>query len=365
MPTYAVCLAIISSALPSPAANSSLEGCANGTSSVRREWSALGKPERLAFVGAVKCLMDKPSQIPQGEAPGALNRYDDFIATHINYTHVIHSNGIFLSWHRHYLHLFEKALQDECGYQGSLPYWNWPWWASDLHSSPLFDGSPTSLGGDGYYNASSEPRANGNYTFPRGNGGGCVAAGPFANTTLHFKRTKGIPTTNDPNKLEYAPHCLTRDLNNGIASEYCSQSRVDGVLASPDIATIQSLLSDFVPGTPIMGPHNGGHYAVGEDMQDQFASPSDPTFWLHHGMIDLLWTRWQAKDPANRQYALDGTVTSLNRPPSQNATLDYMLDFGFLDKSRPVSTFMDVKKEIFDYSYEYVEGKGEPGEYER
>ncbi|PVH98065.1 Di-copper centre-containing protein [Periconia macrospinosa] len=366
-------LAALSPAVAYPASNdASLKsplpgaspGCANDTSSVRREWSTLNKLERLSFISAVKCLMSKPSQLPHDEAPGALNRYDDFVATHINQTHVIHSNGIFLSWHRHFLHLFEKALQDECRYQGTLPYWNWPWWASDLHHSPLFNGSPTSLGGDGYFNASSPPRSNGNYTFPRGSGGGCVHSGPFANTTVHFKNTKGIPSTTPADKLTYAPHCLSRDLNNLIASKYCSQARVDGILESSNIGTFQSLLSDFVPDTDIMGPHNGGHYAIGNNMQDQFASPSDPSFWLHHAMIDLLWTVWQAKDPKQRQYALQGTVTSLNKPPSQNATLTYQLDFGYLDAKQEVWKLMDVQRDIYDYSYEYAEGVAQPEDYD-
>jgi tyrosinase len=322
--------------------------------------SALTTTERLDFISSVKCLMKTPSKIPHQEAPGAISRYDDFLATHINQTQVIHNNGVFLSWHRHFLHLFEKALQEECHFKGTIPYWNWPWWASDLQNSPLFDGSATSLGGDGYCNASAEPRSNGNYTFPRGTGGGCVDSGPFANTTLHFKNFDGLADLVSGEKLEYAPHCLSRDLNNEIAAEYTSQTRVDDLLASLDIATFQSKLSGFVPGTPIMGPHNGGHYALGKDMQDQFASPSDPAFYLHHAMIDNLYTQWQAKDPAQRQYALDGTVTTLNMPPSRNATLGYELDFGFLGEKKRVGELMDVTRGIYCYRYEYDEGAGKP-----
>ncbi|PSN66498.1 tyrosinase central domain protein [Corynespora cassiicola Philippines] len=332
--------------------------CTNNKTKVHKEWSALTGPERIDFISSVKCLMEKPSKIPREEAPGAISRYDDFIGTHINQTHLIHNNGIFLTWHRQYLYLFQKALREECNFQGTLPYWNWPWWASDLHNSPLFDGSPTSLGGDGYYNASAEPLLNGNYTFPRGTGGGCVDTGPFANTTLHFKNFEGLAVP--PNKLEYAPHCLRRDFNNGISRTHNSQEHVDFLLASPDIAAFQSRLSDFIPGTPIMGPHGGGHYAIGKDMQDQFASPSDPAFWLHHAMIDLMYAQWQAKDPHERQYALDGTVTSLNMPPSQNATLDFVLDFGYLGEQKMVFQLMNVDKFDYCYRYEYAEGSSKP-----
>lgn len=34
-------------------------------------------------------------------------------------------------------------------------------------------------------------------------------------------------------------------------------------------------------------------------------------------------------DPAKRQYALDGTNTMLNQPPSANTTLDDIIDLGY------------------------------------
>lgn len=43
-------------------------------------------------------------------------------STHINYTLHTHLSGLFLPWHRHFIHLWETALRDECGYKGFLPY---------------------------------------------------------------------------------------------------------------------------------------------------------------------------------------------------------------------------------------------------
>ena len=136
--------------------------------------------------------MGKPSIIPPGVAPGAISRFDDFIATHINKTLLVHNNGIFISWHRHLLHLFEKALQDECRFKGTLPYFNWPWWAADLKASPIFDGSETSLGGDGAFNASKDIPMKGPLVLPSGNGGGCVDSGPFAKYV--FPSGNSLPT---------------------------------------------------------------------------------------------------------------------------------------------------------------------------
>lgn len=67
---------------------------------------------------------------------GTRSRYDDFVATHINQTMTIHQTGNFLYWHRYFIHFFETALRDECGYEGYLPYWNWGKSAADLKNSP-------------------------------------------------------------------------------------------------------------------------------------------------------------------------------------------------------------------------------------
>lgn len=162
--------------------------------------------------------MNRPSQLPPGLAPGSVSRYDDFTATHINLTLQIHGDGVFLAWHRHFVYLFHQELGKECGYQGTAPYWDWPLWTANLSSSPIFDGSPTSLSEDGEYVADAEVPSFNNVTFPRGSGGGCVRTGPFANLTLPFRnfaqdavfRFNGT-LPND--SLDYAPHCFRRDLS--------------------------------------------------------------------------------------------------------------------------------------------------------
>lgn len=145
---------------------------------VRREWGSLSKPERRAYIDAVLCMQNLPSIIPEGEVPGALSRFDDFLAVHANYSMTIHLDGIFLSWHRQFVWLWETALRDECGYDSYQPYWNWALWADDLAGSPLFDGSDTSLSGDGEY-VDYGGYVIGGADLPHGTGGGCVTSGPF------------------------------------------------------------------------------------------------------------------------------------------------------------------------------------------
>lgn len=81
-------------------------------------------------------MMSKPPITPSSLVPGAMSRYDDFVATHINQTLSIHATGNFLSWHRYFVWTWEKALREECGYQGYQPYWNWGKSAQDPINAP-------------------------------------------------------------------------------------------------------------------------------------------------------------------------------------------------------------------------------------
>lgn len=108
----------------------------------RREWRTLSEPEKLDYVTAVKCLATKPSKLRNN---GTL--YDDFPWVHkhlssksgfsfiflsphleeprrLNNRHLLssaHVSAAFLPWHRQYIHLYEKALREECAFDSDLP----------------------------------------------------------------------------------------------------------------------------------------------------------------------------------------------------------------------------------------------------
>lgn len=95
--------------------------------------------------------------------------------------------------HRYYIWAYEKALREECGYTGTQPYWDWAQTAvTGLEKSPIFDGSDTSLSGNGAYIPGNElgnislPAAPGSNLpplyLPAARGGGCVTSGPFKNS---------------------------------------------------------------------------------------------------------------------------------------------------------------------------------------
>jgi tyrosinase len=47
--------------------------------------------QRIEYTNAILCLQSKPPKSPRDLYPGALNRYDDFVATHETMALELHS----------------------------------------------------------------------------------------------------------------------------------------------------------------------------------------------------------------------------------------------------------------------------------
>ena len=138
-----------------------------------------------------------------------------------------------------------------------------------------------------------------------------------------------------------------------IATHFTNYSDVDYLIyKTRNITDFQNTMDIGGHGI-VFGVHAAGHYTAGPDLFDFFASPSDPAFQLHHGMIDLVYTLWQARDPLNRQYAVSGGSTTFNIPPSPDVTVDHLLNFGTLDHEWRIGDLMDVTKGPYCYRYEY------------
>ncbi|KAI1125549.1 hypothetical protein F5Y10DRAFT_294531 [Nemania abortiva] len=326
----------------------------------RREWSAMSKDERKQYIGAVECLMTKGSRYSPGEIPASDNYYTDFAARHAELALNVHMSGSFLSFHREFISIMEDSLHS-CGYPSDmgLPYWDWPAYiGTPLNESTLFDGSPSSLGGDGVaipgqnsymINADEAPMVfpvlkQGDF-IPTGSGGGCVVEGPFANTTLYLGP---FPITDTRTGLpddwtEKNPHCFTRNLNDAVLQLLNNADRIESLMAAKNITDFQAQLNAI---------HRGGHITVGGPMMDFFVSPLDPAFFLHHGQIDRLWTMWQAQDPASRRYSYNGTDGFMNPPDTPEVTNTTVLDFGVLGG---MVTLEEIANPMAGrYCYQYV-----------
>ncbi|KAJ9621865.1 hypothetical protein H2203_006745 [Taxawa tesnikishii (nom. ined.)] len=297
-------------------------GCTLSKGYARQEWSSLSSTQKTNYINAVLCLQSKPSK-SGSLAPGAKSRYDDFVATHINQTLTIHGTGNFLSWHRYFIYTFEQALRNECGYNSYLPYANWGKYALDLLNAPLFDGSATSISGNGQYEAhdgaaipsAAEP----DIVLPPGNGGGCITTGPFKNMSVNLGPLApvfdDVPANPQPNGLGYNPRCLRRDISAYAARTASSDANSTNLINNyPYIGDFQTVMQgDFAAG--LLGVHTAGHFWVGGDPGgDIFSSPGDPWFWLHHAQIDRTWWIWQNQNPSARTNAIAGTITLNNSP---------------------------------------------------
>ncbi|KAJ5899314.1 hypothetical protein N7495_004058 [Penicillium taxi] len=333
-------LAILAkTALENAKKNIQNDNCTPKKMRVRRDWRAFSSLQKKAYIKSVLCLQSLPSRTPSILVPGARTRYDDFVATHINQTLHIHFTGTFLGWHRWFIYNFESALHDECGYTGDYPYWTWAADAGSMEKSQVFDGSDTSMSGNGAYVANRSDvilslGANAPIYLPPGSGGGCVTSGPFKDYKVNLgPEALALPgnlTATSVNPFDYNPRCLKRDLTTKILQKWGNYtSIVDLILANNDIWDFEMVMQG-VPGSGSIGVHGAGHYSMGGDpARDVYVSPGDPAFWHHHGMIDRTWWIWQNLDLKNRQNAISGTGTFLNSPVSPNTTLDTVIDIGY------------------------------------
>ncbi|KAF1940908.1 Di-copper centre-containing protein [Clathrospora elynae] len=316
--------------------------CTINNVAVRQEWGALSKPERKAYIDAVLCFQAKTAKTPAPLVPGAKSRFDDWVATHINQTTTIHYTGTFLGWHRYFTWQYEQSLRNECGYKGYQPYWNWAKTAATgLETSPMLDGSDTSMSGNGEFipgQGSVNLGGNGlpDLFLPAGTGGGCVKSGPFKNMSVNLGPvslglTNGSTISNGDG-LSYNPRCLKRDLTDYSNRAFANATALAHlIIANKDVYNFQMEMQG-VPGSGNIGVHGGGHYSMGGDPgRDLFTSPGDPLFYLHHGGIDRTWWIWQQLDRKTRmsEKGISGTGTFLNGPPSANTTLDTVIDLGF------------------------------------
>ncbi|KAI4649041.1 uncharacterized protein J4E78_008559 [Alternaria triticimaculans] len=317
--------------LPSPGE------CTLDNVAVRRDWSALSKQERRSYIQAVKCLARLPAKTPAAIASGARSRYDDLVVTHILQAFTIHGTANFLTWHRYYTWAFEQMLRNECGYKGYQPYYNWGHWADNPKASPFFDGSDTSMSGDGAYIANRT-----SVCFPStemcyiqlqpGSGGGCVTSGPFKDWKINLGPLAAVslppPRPNpQPNGLGYNPRCLSRDISLQSASETRDSVVAALIRNNTTITSFQTVLGgEFAQGK--MGPHVGGHNTIGGDAGSDFInSPADPAFFAHHAMVDRVYWTWQNLDLEGRKEAIAGGTSGVG-DPGEPGTLEDVITLG-------------------------------------
>ncbi|KAF6780534.1 FAD binding domain containing protein, partial [Colletotrichum musicola] len=260
----------------------------------------------------------------------------------------------FLIFHRYFTWAYENALREECGYRGYQPYWNWLAYRESPSKSPMFDGTDTSLSGNGAFRAHNGSMA-GSVFLPSGKGGGCVTEGPFANMTVHLGPVSpgidGLPL-NPGGPFAYNPRCLSRDLSDWTSQHWMTPENLLNLTIGAAAASVRTF-QDELQGRfkdRFVGTHTSGHMIVNGEASDMFSSTNDPTFYLHHAMVDRVYWLWQALHPREAR-SIAGTITFLNNPPSRDARLDDLILQEPNAPNRPISDLMNTLGGPFCYIY--------------
>ncbi|KAK3381090.1 hypothetical protein B0H63DRAFT_501831 [Podospora didyma] len=332
--------------------------CTLENAAVRKEWSDLTVPEREEYTRAVTCLTKLPATASKIKFPGAVSRYDDFVAYHMTHAAQLHDNIHLFAAHKYYVWVFEQALRNECNYTGYQPYMNYDRYAQDPINSPLFNGNASSLGGNG----APDPTYRGIQQAGRtpniiksGGGGGCVTEGPFKDMLISLgpvsPMAKNIPPNPLANGTGSNPRCLRRDVNRNAAMGATADRMYNLLMEKSIDGFYNKLLGNPSPKNDPYpwGIHTAGHYIAGLDPGgDPSTSPGDPAFYFHHGALDRLWWIWQMQDPDTRLNAVPGAgpmpdMPGMNhgggkfRRQSQTDPSKAMIDLDFL--APPIKLF--------------------------
>lgn len=242
------------------------------------------------------------------------------------------------------MHIWEEDLRNKCGYKGALPYWNWFKYQNNLKASPLFDGSDTSMGGDGEYFAHNGSIAGAGQVWMRsGEGGGCVKSGPFKDFQIHLGPIRPAMQGYLPvmkTQQDYNPRCQRRDLTIDASARFTFTNLYE-ILIGKYSKTIGDFQDELQGPYGTLRMHGAGHYAMGGDGSDVFSSLNDPAFYQHHAMIDRVYWMWQALH-WNKYNTINGTITFRNTPPSREALVTDPLDVGVLAPHLPIKDMFDT-----------------------
>ncbi|KAF8667850.1 Di-copper centre-containing protein [Rhizoctonia solani] len=243
----------------------SAEECTNPV--VRKEWRNHSIEEKKEFIRAIKCMGNKPHRPNLTKTrltPGvplvnkSSTHYDDWVYLHVDSNQATHVVSQFFPWHRWYLHAFETDMKNTCGFNGTMPYWDWTLDAHDVYNSPIFESDPEyGLG-----------------TWGKEEDDWIVTDGAFANTLRAYP----------------VPHYVRR--------RFTPQPFVNNLIFPFEYANKTAFANEtFTP------------EAI-EFLVDNFEGDSAAFF---AGQLDRTWARWQARRPANARSFYGGSVQDLAR----------------------------------------------------
>ncbi|RPA78685.1 Di-copper centre-containing protein [Ascobolus immersus RN42] len=292
---------------------------------IRKEWRTLTTAEKSSYINAVKCLHTKPGVLAGHPShDGVTTRYEDFLSEHKLQTPLIHWVGHFLAWHRLMIVRYEKALREECAYNGAQPYWDWSLDAlrSNFTESPIFD-PVTGFGTNGRWDP-DEPHLGPGLT-----GGGCIYNGPFKDWRIGVM--PGAATG-----MQDPKGCIARDISPIFPQMHLRPDQVAAVNSQETFWDFELYVNGRSMNPEEFGMHIGGHASINGNMSNPYTSPTDPLFYMHHTNLDRVWWNWQKHDSSYRLFETGGTLgprvmETYNGPPIPgNSTLTTPISLGFL-----------------------------------
>jgi tyrosinase len=213
-------------------------------------------------------------------------------------THGSVRRALFLPWHRAYLYLFERALQDlDAG--ANLPWWDWT--TATAHR----DGIPAGF-------RRTEARVNLNP----------LATGPVGLGPADLRRLRSDPGNRGALSEGAAPWTL-RDP--GEPDELPRPETIRRAMDARSFGDLSLLME---------GIHASVHTWVGGAMTLISIAAYDPLFWAHHAMIDRLWYLWQ--------------MVSHERPPAE------LLDRALPPFPMTVRDTLDIRRLGYEYAVRVV-----------
>ena len=238
---------------------------------VRRNVSSLSQDDFNTYVSGVKKLK-------------SAGTYDQYVKNHWTASEVLsvypqtrswsgdnagHGGPAFLPWHREFLTLFERDMQNALKKSSyALPYWDWTDTTHNLFTPALMGGAGSPLQ-TGPFVASQWPVT----VVPSG------APGYLVRSLSYLSRT--LPSQADVNSALQLSTYDTAPWNQTSVGSFR--------------ATLEGWTT--VNGNPPPNLHNLVHMWVGGSMIPM-TSPNDPVFWLHHANIDKIWAIWQGMYPS-------------------------------------------------------------------
>ncbi len=203
---------------------------------IRPNILSLAGPQLESFRRAIAVMKQLPASDRRSWTfQAAIHGTDDHSATNPLFNQCQHGSIQFFTWHRGYLHFFERILRWAADDPAlSLPYWDWS-------AAPVLP----------------EP-----FRLP---------ADPIANSLYEPKRKANDGSALPANVVVY-------DLDTALQQIAFSTAGTNGF--SPDLED---------------SPHGQVHTLVGGQGGLMFrisTAAGDPIFWLHHANIDRLWNLW-------------------------------------------------------------------------